>query len=406
MRHLWRQIIHYNEILSHRKTNDALQIENTSDITAVCFKAFKLCSFPRPDYYQFIIARSNILILNSELHLKKKEIGMANAMNNSTSGLPERTCFYLDRFQLFRMKPLNTEYIINCTLNGLFAIAAILGNGLILHALRKSAALRPPSRALMYSLAASDIGVGLTVQPFYVIYKTAELMNNRELYCVTGIGFHLSANVFSAVSFLTITAISVDRLLALHLGSRYQSTVSLKRVAAVIISIWALTGLWLFLWFWNIISYQLFNITVVSICLFICLLAYLWLWFKLRRLRIRAMARWKEEEESSFASTPRFGVQKRSVINMFYVYLLMFVCYVPYLSMFVVIQTTKVNSTKIAALSYTMTLLFANSAFNPFLYCFRIKEIRKEVLAALFCKWQEKRKKTMGKIFSYQAFRM
>ena len=311
---------------------------------------------------------------------------MANAMNNSTSGLPGSTCFYLDRFQLFRMKPLNTEYIVNCTLNGLFAIAAILGNGLILHALRKSAALRPPSRALMYSLAASDIGVGLTVQPFYVIYKTAELMNNRELYCVTGIGFHLSANVFSAVSFLTITAISVDRLLALHLGSRYQSTVSLKRVAAVIISIWALTGLWLFLWFWNIISYQLFNITVVSICLFICLLAYLWLWFKLRRLRIRAIARWKEEEESSFASTPRFGVQKRSVINMFYVYLLMFVCYVPYLSMFVVIQTTKVNSTKIAALSYTMTLLFANSAFNPFLYCFRIKEIRKEVLAAIFCK--------------------
>lgn len=311
---------------------------------------------------------------------------MANAMNNSTSGLPESNCFYLDRFQLFRMKPLNTEYIINCTLNGLFAIAAILGNGLILHALRKSAALRRPSRALMYSLAASDIGVGLTVQPFYVIYKTAELMNNRELYCVTGIGFHLSANVFSAVSFLTITAISVDRLLALHLGSRYQSTVSLKRVAAVIIFIWTLTGLWLFLWFWNIISYQLFNITVVSICLFICLLAYLWLWFKLRRLRIRAIARWKEEEESSFASTPRFGVQKRSVINMFYVYLLMFVCYVPYLSMFVVIQTTKVNSTKIAALSYTMTLLFANSAFNPFLYCFRIKEIRKVVLAAIFCK--------------------
>ena len=70
---------------------------------------------------------------------------------------------------------------------------------------------------------------------------------------------------------------------------------------------------------------------------------------------------------------------------MFYVYVLMLVCYVPYLSMFFVIQTTKVNAAKIVALSYTMTVLFANSAFNPFLYCWRIKEIRKEVLSTLAC---------------------
>ena len=284
------------------------------------------------------------------------------------------------------MTPLSTEYIVNCSLNAILAIFAMLGNGVILHALRKTAALRPPSRALLYSLAASDLCVGLTVQPFYVVYKTAELLNNHQLYCITGIGFHLSANVFSAASLLTITAIAIDRLLAIHLGLRYQSIVSLSRVIKVMITVWALTGMWLFFWFWNIRSYQVFNITVVSICLVISSSAYLWLWFRLRQLRLQARARWEVEGENNFASSPKFGAHKRSVINMFYVYFLMLVCYVPYLSMFFVIQTTKVNSTKIAILSYTITLLFVNSAFNPILYCWRIREIRKEVVAIVSCK--------------------
>ena len=96
------------------------------------------------------------------------------------------SCYDLDRFQIFHSGPPTTctEYIVNCTLNAILAIAAILGNGMILHAIRKSAAFRPPSRALSYSLAASDFGVRLIVQPFYVLYKTAELKNNHLLYCI------------------------------------------------------------------------------------------------------------------------------------------------------------------------------------------------------------------------------
>lgn len=313
-----------------------------------------------------------------------------NITSETNSSVQGKSCYYLDRFQIFHAGLPTTEYIVNCTLNAILAIAAILGNGLILHAIRKSGALRPPSRALLYSLAASDLGVGLVVQPFYVLHKTAELKNNYQLYCIGGIGFHLSANVFSAVSFLTVTAIAIDRVLALNLGPTYQTTVTLRRVIKVILTIWALTGLWVFNWIWNLEIYQVFNITVVSICLFVSSAAYITLWFKLRQLRKQTMARWKTEgitpQETNATGSHKFGAYKRSVTNMFYVYVLMLVCYVPYLSMFFVIQTTKVTSTKIVTLSYTMTILFANSAFNPFLYCWRIKEIRKEVLSLLTCK--------------------
>ena len=308
----------------------------------------------------------------------------SNLSDSSVFG--RKTCYYLDRFQIFHSGPPTTEYIVNCTLNGVLAVVAILGNGVILQALRKSAALRPPSRALVYSLAASDLFVGLIVQPFYVVYKTAEIIDNHQLYCITGIGFHLSANVFSAVSFMTVTAIAIDRLLALHLGSRYQGTVSLQRVIIVILTIWALTGLWIFNWVWNIETYQIFNISVVSVCLLVCTCAYARLGYKLCQLRVRSMSRWQDAEPSNQeegrrpTAAPRFGAYKRSVANMFYVYILMLVCYVPYLSMFFVIQMTPVTKAKILALSYTMTLLFANSAFNPFLYCWRIPEIREQVV--------------------------
>ena len=89
-----------------------------------------------------------------------------NITSENNFSVQRESCYYLDRFQIFHSGPPSTEYIVNCTLNAILAIAAILGNGMILHAIRKSAALRPPSRALLYSLAASDFGVGLIVQPF------------------------------------------------------------------------------------------------------------------------------------------------------------------------------------------------------------------------------------------------
>ena len=310
-----------------------------------------------------------------------------NITSENNFSVQRESCYYLDRFQIFHSGPPSTEYIVNCTLNAILAIAAILGNGMILHAIRKSAALRPPSRALLYSLAASDFGVGLIVQPFYVLYKTAELKNNHLLYCIGGIGFHLSANVFSAVSFLTVTAIAIDRVLALLLTTRYQTTVSLRRVIKVLLTIWALTGLWVFNWIWNLETYQVFNIVVISVCLLVCSVCYITLWVTLCQLRKKTVSRWNGGEvtpnEANNVRSRKFGAYKRSVSNMFYVYAFMLVCYVPYLAMFFVIQTTKVNSTKILALSYTMTVLFANSAINPFLYCWRIREIRREVVLTL-----------------------
>ena len=321
-------------------------------------------------------------------------------MNNTASGnqntsdypVKSRSCYYLDRFQIFETEPLGVHYIVNCSLNAVLSVVAILGNAMILHALLKSSAFRLPSRAFLFSLALSDLSVGLVVQPLYIIYKAAEINNNHGLYCTAGVAFHLSANIFSAVSFLTVVSIALDRLLALQLGAKYQSTVSLRRVTVVILFLWALTSLWVFTWLRSIRLYQVFNIAATSVCLFVCLATYARLWLRIRKLNDRTVSRWKLEGQVDIRSTNDLKLRnyKRSVMSMFYVYILLLVCYTPYLAMFIVIETSKVNFIKISALSYSITILFANSSLNPFLYCWRIREIRQEVYFTLskfrFCR--------------------
>jgi len=50
----------------------------------------------------------------------------------------------------------------------------------------------------------------------------------------------VAAQVFCNLSLLTLTAISVDRLLALLLGIRYRQVVTFKRVLMFVICFWTL----------------------------------------------------------------------------------------------------------------------------------------------------------------------
>jgi len=140
------------------------------------------------------------------------------------------SCFYLTRFLIYAQEPLRISFIVNCALNIFLSITAIVGNTSILWTLKRcSPSLRPPSKALLCSLSLSDLAVAVLVQPLYVVYKVAKMSDHFRIFCIAGIGFHLSANVFQAVSFLTVTAISLDRLLALYLQTAYNAKIYQRR---------------------------------------------------------------------------------------------------------------------------------------------------------------------------------
>ena len=81
---------------------------------------------------------------------------------------------------------------------------------------------------LLLSVALSDVGVGLMVEPFFVSFfiKWLQLHNPNCIY----LRFVFVIGLFSIASFFNIMAISVDRLLAVQFHLRYQALVTHKRV--------------------------------------------------------------------------------------------------------------------------------------------------------------------------------
>ena len=130
--------------------------------------------------------------------------------------------------------------IFLAALNIFLSITASLSNTLILIALHRVTSIYPPTKLLFRCLGVTDLCVGLISQPLYLseLPLITDLNNNTQSSIF--IIYLFSTLVLSAVSILTSTAISVDRLLALIMGLRYRHVVTLRRVRALIICVWIL----------------------------------------------------------------------------------------------------------------------------------------------------------------------
>ena len=114
---------------------------------------------------------------------------------------------------------------------------AIVLNIVAIHAITKTSSLPKALKALLVSLAVSDVGVGLLVQPFCISVLFKWLQQSNLSY-FTYKAFSTSGGFFSTDSFFgAVVLISLDRFLAIHLHLRYQELVTHKRVVAVVISV-------------------------------------------------------------------------------------------------------------------------------------------------------------------------
>ena len=132
---------------------------------------------------------------------------------------------------------LQQQSIYLAVVNVILSLTAILGNFLILVALRKESSLHPPSKLLYRCLTTTDLLVGLVRQPLYTIYWIS-IANEH---------WNLCRYTRDYVEYLWrqttgMTAITVDRLLALLLGLRYKQTVTLKLTNIILAASWVLSG--------------------------------------------------------------------------------------------------------------------------------------------------------------------
>ena len=277
------------------------------------------------------------------------------------------------------------RYMYSLTaLNVILAITATLGNALILVALRKDSSLHPPSKLMFRCLTVTDLCVGLLSQPFYVIQLLA-ITHEQVKLCYTMVSINeITISVFCGVSLFTLTAISVDRLVALRLGLRCTQVwkvITLRRTRGILIVIWILNiSIFCLRLFWKYVVISRVISVLIYSALAIAGLSYLKIYVTLRRHRIELQNVAQQGKLSRGGMSP-FNIKqyRKTVSTGLCVQLVLVACYLPY-GIAAAMTTAKAYSpSRNLAVRLAITLILSNSSLNPILYCWRIRGVRKAV---------------------------
>ena len=272
------------------------------------------------------------------------------------------------------------QLIFLSVLNIFLSVTAFLGNALILIALRKESSLHPPSKVLLRSLAATDLCVGLIAEPLIAIYWMSLLNEHWNICRLVSAAVYITSMVLCEVSLLTMTAISVDRLLALLLGLRYRQVVTLARTYVIVITFWVVSAVFSTAYFWNLFIVLLFIVVVVSLCLVTSTVSYTKIYLVLRHLQAQVQDQTQQPNQARPLNIARY---KKAVSSAMWLQITLAACYLPRAIVAALSSHSELSSFVFLAGKYTQTLVFLNSSLNPILYCWKIEEVRQAVKEAI-----------------------
>ena len=261
---------------------------------------------------------------------------------------------------------------------------------------------------------------------------------------------YISSYVLCGVSVLTSTAISVDRLLVLLLRLKYRQVVTLKRAQVVILFCWVTAVSCGLVHVWSQTISHSFVLMIALVSLVTSVFCYVKIYLRLQGNQAaveesfgggqsnedeevgggeKGAGRATEEgvgettgagrdtEEEAGAGvegtgratderslragkakvSPKRRIQERVRLNIvqykkvvssiFWLQLTLVACYAPFLTVSLLRHTVLSGKTIHGLWLFTATLVYSNSSLNPFLYCWKIREVRMAVknTAKAFC---------------------
>lgn len=305
---------------------------------------------------------------------------------SSPENLPFRFC-YNHKFNYTRYSSIT---IFSCVTMALSSPVTVMGNALVLAAIFRNPSLRTPSFIFLGGLALADLGVGILGQPFYVLYKVAELIIAKKLYCIASAIAHSIVPYLTLITGLIITAMAVERWL---LMSHQRLTV---RQVYIILGVFLLVP----------IPYMVlrrlpgmekyFDMPIAPIkegstgtcCFLISSVAY----FKVFRI-IREHKQQVHSSSNVVNGQTSINLEKyqKSVYTILWIMALFLVSYSPYVISTVLVEFLNVSyQIHTAVLHMSTIVMLMSSTLNPFLYIWRLREIREEVkqlIRKILCKF-------------------
>lgn len=261
------------------------------------------------------------------------------------------------------------------------SFTAILENTLILVVLHKDSSLHPPSKLLIFSIVSTDLFAGIVREPLAVVVWTSMISERWKICRYAFISLVVSGSIFGCMSFLTVTAVSVDRFLALSLGFRYRQVVTIKRSYTIVTLFWiaSIVSSVMYLQY-NVVTFRYTNI-FAALCLIITVIAYTKIFLTLRKRQSHVQDAGQTNQVRQ-ASKTRYT---RSLTTALWLLLALAVCYLPQSVMLLLVtqSQTVFSSFVLVGQQITMTLVFLNSSLNPILYCWRMRRVRLAVLGTI-----------------------
>ena len=256
-------------------------------------------------------------------------------------------------------------------------VMTLLGNAAILITIFKTPSLHTPAHILLAGLALSDFAFGFIVQPLLLSivlsagYNYDLSLATFRLMCSS---FNCSAIVLCGVSLGTSIAIALDRLLALRLHLRYAVIVTKYRVIVVLTCIWLFQGFFIPMYFWQVETFGRFIAIKICVVIVVNFAIYLNIHLIVRHHQIRIQYQHHEQLANIF-SLKRL---KNSALNTFLVFIFLLVCSLPFLYVYF-------NDRVSITIHYiAIATIFLNTSFNPFVYSWRLREIR-TATKRIFC---------------------
>ncbi|XP_031555173.1 melanocortin receptor 4-like [Actinia tenebrosa] len=263
-------------------------------------------------------------------------------------------------------------FILNVVMNGILALTATLGNGLILVAILRSQNLQTPSYLLITSLSFADLLVGLVYHPLQIVLNVFFLQNNVHGVCKIFKTFNFISILLGLLSFIMAACISIDRYLALRLMHRYRVVVTKKKVGFMILLAWSL-GIGLASYSTQTNLFLCYGTVIFSILVVFLLLTCFFYFKAMRALQLYSL-------QVHAQHPPNYGFDvlkyKKLLKTMFLIFGCLLFCFLPILCSHIARLNLDLSRETILVYFAAHVTLALNSSVNPVIYLIGFKEIR------------------------------
>ena len=264
--------------------------------------------------------------------------------------------------------------IVACMFNVVTSLSTLALNSMVILAMWLNPSLRhEPKNILLCSLAVSDFFVGFSTQPSFIFAEISLILGRTEQYCYAVFIHFYTSWSFSGISFLTLSAISIERYLALRFHLRYTELITTARVIVIVIIYWLIWLSWItILWFGVRNRFLIQALTVLCILIAVADAFCYFVIFKTARRHNAQIQQLTMQDQQDMAR------YRRTTNTMIFLVCSFAGSYIPFtITTGISASQEKEDMRTSAAHCMAVAFIFANSCISPLIYFWRVKAFRK-----------------------------